>query len=114
MQGVEQFGDFAIQIRHEDDDKARRAVRHPAAGLRMIKKAFDDNGIKIAVPTVQVAGRDEESAAAVARQGLELLQPAARRPREGRAAAPAGMDRSPTIWYRSVRGRGIAETPRGR
>ena len=41
----------------------------------MIKKAFDANGIKFAFPTVQVAGGEEASAAAVARQGLELIQP---------------------------------------
>ena len=39
----------------------------------MIKKAFDANGIWIAFPTVQVAGGEEGSAAAVARQGLELM-----------------------------------------
>jgi small-conductance mechanosensitive channel len=40
----------------------------------MIKKAFDANGVRIAFPTVQVAGGEEASAAA-ARQGLELIQP---------------------------------------
>ncbi len=34
MQGVEQFGDFAIQIRDEDDDQAGRAVRDPPARLQ--------------------------------------------------------------------------------
>ena len=38
----------------------------------MIKKAFDANGVRIAFPTVQVAG-GEEASAAVARQGLELI-----------------------------------------
>ena len=33
------------------------------------------NGVRIAFPTVQVAGGDEASAAAVARQGLELIKP---------------------------------------
>ena len=44
-----------------------------------IKKAFDENGIKFAFPTVQVAGGAEPaaSAAAVAQRGLELTQPAA-------------------------------------
>ena len=40
----------------------------------MIKKAFDDNGIKFAFPTVQVAG-GSDTAGAVARQGLELVHP---------------------------------------
>jgi len=42
--------------------------------LAMIKKAFDENGIKFAYPTVQVAG-GEQGTAAVARQGLELVKP---------------------------------------
>jgi hypothetical protein len=44
----------------------------------MIKKAFDENGIKCASPTVQVAGEAEAATAtaAAAQRGLEL-QPAA-------------------------------------
>ena len=43
----------------------------------MIKKAFDENGIKFAFPTVQVAGEAEPTTAAVAQRALELTQPAA-------------------------------------
>jgi len=44
----------------------------------MIKKAFDENGIKFAFPTVQVAGGEgEPSTAAVAQRGLELTHPQA-------------------------------------
>jgi small-conductance mechanosensitive channel len=45
----------------------------------MIKKAFDENGIKFAFPTVQVAGDGDTSAAnaAVAQRALELSKPAA-------------------------------------
>jgi moderate conductance mechanosensitive channel len=45
----------------------------------LIKKAFDENGIKFAFPTVQVAGEGETSAAtaAVAQRTLELAKPAA-------------------------------------
>ena len=56
MQGVDSFGDFAIVLPDEADDQARRAVRHQARAFMMIKKAFDENGIKIAVPTVHVEG----------------------------------------------------------
>jgi len=42
----------------------------------MIKKAFDENGIKFAFPTVQVAGETEASTAAVAQHALGLAQPA--------------------------------------
>jgi small-conductance mechanosensitive channel len=37
----------------------------------MIKKAFDENGIKFALPTVQVAGDSEAATPAVAQRGLE-------------------------------------------
>lgn len=69
MQGVEQFGDFAIQIRMKMTCKPGEqfVIRRKAFGL--IKKAFDANGIKFAFPTVQVAGGDE-SAAAIAQQSL--------------------------------------------
>jgi small-conductance mechanosensitive channel len=42
----------------------------------MIKKAFAENGIQFAFPTVQVSGGGEASGA-VARQGLEMMQPPA-------------------------------------
>jgi hypothetical protein len=43
----------------------------------MIKKALDENGIKFAFPTVQIAGEDDASAAtaAVAQRTLELTHP---------------------------------------
>jgi small-conductance mechanosensitive channel len=43
----------------------------------MIKKAFDENGIKFAFPIVQVAGEGEPATAAIAHHGLGLTQPAA-------------------------------------
>jgi hypothetical protein len=45
-------------------------------GYAMIKKAFDENGIKFAFPSVQVAGEGDASAAtaAVAQRTLELGQ----------------------------------------
>jgi moderate conductance mechanosensitive channel len=43
----------------------------------MIKKAFDENGIKFAFPTVQLAGEGDPSSAAVAQRALELTRPAA-------------------------------------
>jgi small-conductance mechanosensitive channel len=42
----------------------------------MIKKAFAENDIEIALPTVTVTGGGEPSAAA-AQKGLELVQPPA-------------------------------------
>jgi small-conductance mechanosensitive channel len=43
----------------------------------MIKKAFDENGIKFAFPTVQLAGEGDAPAAAIAQQALELTRPQA-------------------------------------
>jgi len=82
MQGVQAFGDFAIQLRMKmmtrPGDIQYMARRR---ALAMIKKAFDANGIKFAHPTVQVAGgsanvTDEAVAATVAQKGLELVKPA--------------------------------------
>jgi moderate conductance mechanosensitive channel len=76
MQGVEQFGDFAIQIRMKMMTKPGEqfVIRRRAYG--MIKKAFDANGIKFAFPTVTVAGGGE-AAPAIAQTGLDLVRPAA-------------------------------------
>ncbi len=74
MQGVEQFGDFAIQISMKMMTRPGEQFVIRRRAYAMIKKAFDANGIKIAFPTVQVAG-SEEAVAAAARQGLELIQP---------------------------------------
>ena len=80
MQGIEQFGDFAIQIRTKmmTIPGEQFVIRRKA--LVLIKKAFDENGIKFAFPTVQVApGETDARNAVVARQGLELVLPAADR-----------------------------------
>ena len=67
MQGVEQFGDFAIQIRMKmmtrPGDKQFGLKRKAYA---LIKKAFDANGIKFAFPTVQIAGGGDVAVAAAA------------------------------------------------
>ncbi|MBB3018773.1 small-conductance mechanosensitive channel [Microvirga lupini] len=73
MQGVEQFGDFAIQLRMKMMTRPGEqfVIRRKAYG--MLKTAFDENGIRFAFPTVQVAGRDEVEPAA-ARQVLTLVK----------------------------------------
>jgi moderate conductance mechanosensitive channel len=43
----------------------------------MIKKAFDENGIKFAYPPVQVAGESKAASAAVAQHSAQLTRPAA-------------------------------------
>jgi small-conductance mechanosensitive channel len=73
MQGVEQFGDFAIQLRMKMMTKPGEQFVIRRKAYALIKKAFDANGIKFAFPTVQVAGGDEVAAAA-ARQSLAHAQ----------------------------------------
>jgi len=73
MQGVEQFGDFAIQIRMKMMTKPGQQFSIRRRAHAMIKQAFDANGIKFATLTVQVAGGGAAEPAAVAavRQVLE-------------------------------------------
>src|SRR5271167_2789032 len=77
MQGVENLGDFAVQIRMKMMTVPGEQFVIRRRALAMIKKAFDVNGIKFAFPTVQIAGDGDPSAAAVAHRALELTHPAA-------------------------------------
>jgi small-conductance mechanosensitive channel len=80
MQGVDAFGDFAVQIRLKMMTLPGENFVIRRKALAMIKTAFDANGIKFAFPTVQVAGDGESSSAAtaaVAQRALELTKPAA-------------------------------------
>jgi moderate conductance mechanosensitive channel len=70
MQGVEQFGDYAIQIRMKMMTKPGEQFPIRRKAFAMIKKAFDANGIQFAFPTVQVGKGDDD--AAVARQAMEI------------------------------------------
>jgi moderate conductance mechanosensitive channel len=74
MQGVEQFGDFAIQLRMKMMTKPGEQFVIRRRAYAMIKKAFDANGIKFAFPTVQVAG-GAEAAPAAAQQAIEMTRP---------------------------------------
>jgi small-conductance mechanosensitive channel len=74
MQGVEQFGEFAIQIRCKMTTRPGEQFVIRRKAFARIKQAFEENGIKFAVPTVQVAG-GEATAAAVAHEGLQLVKP---------------------------------------
>jgi len=64
MQGVEQFGDYAIQLRLKMMTKPNEQFVMRRRALSMIKKAFDENGIRFAFPTVHVGGGDTAKAAA--------------------------------------------------
>jgi small-conductance mechanosensitive channel len=75
MQGVEQFGDYGVQIRMKMTTKPGEQFVIRRKALARIKQAFDENNIRFALPSVQVAGGDEESAPAAARQMVERLRP---------------------------------------
>ena len=83
MQGVQAFGDFAIQLRMKmmtQPGDVQFLARRRA--LALIKRAFDANGINFAYPTVQVAGgtaggASEAANAALAQKGLDVLKPKA-------------------------------------
>ena len=63
MQGVEQFGDYAIQLRLKIMTKPGEQFVIRRKAYAMIKKAFDANGIHFAYPTVQVSGTGDGAAA---------------------------------------------------
>jgi small-conductance mechanosensitive channel len=75
MQGVEQFGDFAIQIRMKMMTKPGEQFVIRRKAYAMIKKAFDANGVKFAFPTVQLAGGGEGGNAAAAAAASVALPP---------------------------------------
>jgi moderate conductance mechanosensitive channel len=79
MQGVDELGDYAVTIRAKFMTLPGEQFVIRRQAYAMIKKAFDENGIKFAFPTVQVAGETEAAGAtaAVAQRGLELTRPAA-------------------------------------
>jgi small-conductance mechanosensitive channel len=74
MQGVEQFGDFAIQVRMKMKTLPNQQFTIRRRAYAMIQKAFAENGVEFAFPTVQIAGGGSADAgiAAAARQALEL------------------------------------------
>jgi small-conductance mechanosensitive channel len=77
MQGVENLGDFAVQIRMKMMTLPGEQFVIRRKALALIKKAFDENGIKFAFPTVSVTGEGEPATAAVAQRALELTHSAA-------------------------------------
>jgi small-conductance mechanosensitive channel len=74
MQGVEQFGDFAIQLRLKMKTKPNEQFLIRRRAYALMKTAFEANGIKFAYPTVQLAGGGD-AAVAGAQHGLEMLKP---------------------------------------
>ena len=65
MQGIDSFGDSGIVLTMKLMTKPGEQFGIKRRAYVMIKQAFDENGIKLATPTVQVAGSDRTEAAAV-------------------------------------------------
>jgi small-conductance mechanosensitive channel len=79
MQGVEQFGDYAIRLRLKMTCTPGEQFVIRRKAYTMIKNAFDANGINFAQPTVHVAGGE---IGAAAQQSLEIARTAAGQPVE--------------------------------
>ena len=75
MQGIEQFGEYSINIRMKMMTKPGEQFVIRRRANAMIKKAFDDNGIHFAFPTVQLAGGGSAENAAVATAARRVLKP---------------------------------------
>ena len=76
MQGVDELGDYAVTIRIKMMTVPGEQFVIRRKAYAMIKKAFDENGIKFAFPTVQIAGEGPAANAAAAQSGIKLTQPA--------------------------------------
>ena len=76
MQGVEAFGDFAIQIRMKMMTKPGEQFTARRRAFARIKQLFDENGVKFAFPVVQVAGGGGHDDSAVAQHELHRMRAA--------------------------------------
>jgi small-conductance mechanosensitive channel len=74
-QGVATMGDFAMQLRVKFKTRPGEQFAVRRAAYDRIKRAFAANGIKFAVPTVQVAGGAEGPAApALAQHAISMIE----------------------------------------
>ncbi len=70
MQGIDSLGDSGLLLRIKVMTLPGQQFALKRRALRMIHQAFNENGIKIAVPTVQVSGSKDEGIVAAAQQTL--------------------------------------------
>ncbi|MEJ5022773.1 mechanosensitive ion channel family protein [Ochrobactrum vermis] len=63
MQGIDSFGEYSIMLRMKLMTKPGTQFSIKRRANMMIKKAFEENGIKIAYPTVHVEGGSDTAAA---------------------------------------------------
>ena len=77
-QGVATMNEFAMQIRVKFKARPGGQFAVRRAAYDRIRRAFAAHGIKIAVPTVSVAGGEGQAAPAAAQQAIEMMhKPAA-------------------------------------
>ncbi|NZD52844.1 mechanosensitive ion channel family protein [Rhizobium leguminosarum] len=70
MQGIDSLGDSGLLLRMKVMTLPGQQFTLKRRALRMIHEAFNENGIKLAVPTVQVSGGRDDAIAAAAQQTL--------------------------------------------
>ncbi|AXA38634.1 mechanosensitive ion channel family protein [Rhizobium leguminosarum] len=70
MQGIDSLGDSGLLLRMKVMTLPGQQFTLKRRALRMIHQAFNENGIKLAVPTVQVSGGKDDAVAAAAQQTL--------------------------------------------
>ena len=74
MQGVNLVGDFAMTVALKMKCRPGEQFTARRKAYALLQKAFAQNDIHFAVPTVQVAGDPEAIQAAAAKQAMELVQ----------------------------------------
>ncbi|CAN7415174.1 mechanosensitive ion channel family protein [Rhizobium leguminosarum] len=77
MQGIDSLGDSGLLLRMKVMTLPGQQFTLKRRALRMIHQAFNENGIKLAVPTVQVSGGKDDAVAAAAQQTLAAHNAAA-------------------------------------
>jgi small-conductance mechanosensitive channel len=76
MQGVQNFGNYGIELRIKMKTKPGEQFPMKRRAYVLIKKAFDEAGITLPLPTVQVREAGSNAAAASLVKELEAQQPA--------------------------------------
>ena len=71
MQGVEEFGEYGIRLRLKLVTRPGEQFPIRRKAYQRIKELFDQNGVKFAVPQVQVAEGEEHAVAAA----LAIIKP---------------------------------------
>ena len=73
MQGIDSLGDSGLLLRMKVMTLPGQQFTLKRRALRMIHEAFHENGIKLAVPTVQVSGGNDDAVGAAAQQTIAAI-----------------------------------------